>query len=498
MPFQALAAAATLVAFAPHGNRIEFQLDRGSAELVWISHSTFRFRRTIEGPLPAVPEAQSDAVPVQVDDTPGAVRLRSKFLDVTIQKHGLLVRVQRLDGAPLAADLSEPREDGTGVAWERQMPSGARFYGLGPRADAELDLRGRAMRADRPFLLCTGGYGEFHPGAGVYRFDFSSGDRYRVQAPRVDYYFFYGPKPKEIFEEHNRVRGPATLWPVSGERFGTWAALRASLLRLVEGAMSAAFEPVFDLTAYANAPAELQRRARQLGSLVPEVSPGKVGLSGFRQQLASFYEIYSVEVRDHGHPLWHPLPFQFPDDPACANHADEFMLGDEMLIAPVYEPGGKRTVYLPQGTWTNLETNEVSPGRSSITVETESLPVFARNGTIVPLDSAKGMALHYFPTLAAEFFLLEADSGEYSQVHAAPAADIMRLEIESKKERVYQWVVHHVERPAEVGFGDRKYQQVAAAQVVSDGTWFYDAAQKNLQVRVKVAAGEDCIIHVTW
>ena len=38
--------------------------------------------------------------------------------------------------------------------------------------------------------------------------------------------------------------------------------------------------------------------------------------------------------------MWHPLPFQFPDDPECALHADEFMLGDEMLIAPIVDAGG--------------------------------------------------------------------------------------------------------------------------------------------------------------
>ena len=74
------------------------------------------------------------------------------------------------------------------------------------------------------------------------------------------------------------------------------------------------------------------------------------------------------------------MPFQFPEDPECARHTDEFMLGDEMLIAPVYEPGNRRSVYLPQGIWTNLETNAALPGRRTVTVETSALPVFARNG----------------------------------------------------------------------------------------------------------------------
>ena len=57
MPPQALAAIATLLSVVPHGNRIELQLDRGGAELVWVSPSTFRFRRVLEVRLP--PDAGS-------------------------------------------------------------------------------------------------------------------------------------------------------------------------------------------------------------------------------------------------------------------------------------------------------------------------------------------------------------------------------------------------------------------------------------------------------
>ena len=260
--------------------------------------------------------------------------------------------------------------------------------------------------------------------------------------------------------------------------------------------MSAATAPMFNLAAYNTAPPELQARARQLGSLVARVSPGTVGLSGFRKQLDTFFGSYIAELQDRGFPIWHPLPFQVPDDREGAFHTDEFLLGDEMLIAPFYEPGDKRSVYLPRGNWTNLETNELSPGPRTITVKSKSLPVFARNGAIVPLDSAAGMALHYFPKAGGEFFLLEGDIAEYSQVHAAPALDIMRLEIESKKDRDYQWVVHHVERPASVEFEDRKYNEVASLGALTDRTWFYDSRQKNLHVKVKVKAGEDCIINL--
>lgn len=498
MPPQALAAVATLLTFAPHGNRIEFQLDHGAAELVWVTPSTFRFRRTLDGPLPdAGTQARVD-VQVKVDDTPNAVRVRSRSLDISIRKHGLLVEARRLDGTPLMTDLSAPHPSGSGVVWERQAPADVRFYGLGPRTDASFDVRGKSLQAEVPFLVATSGYGEYHPAAGIYRFDFRAGGRYEIRAPAVDYYFHFGPSIKQVFEEHKDMPGVAQSWPAATDRFGSWDTLHATLLRVVHGAMSAMRAPSLSLRPYDGMPPELVMRARQLGSLVDDVSPGAVGLSGFRKQLESFFATYAVEARDRGFPIWHPLPFQFPDDPECNLHTDEFMLGDEMLIAPIFRPGGKRSVYLPRGVWTNLETNAVLPGRQSIQVETGALPVFARNGTIVPLNSPGGLALHYFPTLGAEFFLLESAAEAWTQVHAAPAADIIRLEIDAKASHDFQWVVHHVERPSEVGFAGRKYGEVATAAAMKDRTWFYDAAQKNLQVRVRVAAGEDCIINLSF
>ena len=486
MPPQALAAVATLLSFAPHGNRIEFTLDHGSAAIQWYSDKTFRFRRTLDGPLaPLADPASTDAVAFHLDDSPGVLHIRTSSLDVAIQKHGLLVSVLHPQGQPLLKDLSEPRAAGQGVSWERAAPAGERFYGLGPRPDARFDLTGRSMAAVVPLLLSTAGYAEFHAGDGPWRFDFTTAGKYRVEAPRVDYFFYSGAAPKEIFREHHNAYGKSPPWQYEAAA-ATWDGLREAVLTMVEGAMSGVIYPSFNLGKFSAADPQLLRRARQVGSLVPRVAPGAAGLSDFRNQLKSFFAVYGPEADYYGHPTWHPLPFQFPMDAECAAHADEFMLGDEMLIAPILDATGARQVYLPQGIWTNLENNQVITGKTTITVRTESLPVFARNGTIVPLDAAGGMALHYFPKLGAEFFLLEPDLGEYSQVHAAPADDVLRLEIESKKDRDYSWVVHNVDRPASVAFEERRYQ------------WTYDAAMRKLTVEVHVKAGEDSIIHVTW
>jgi hypothetical protein len=494
MPFQALAAAATLLTVAPHGNRIELKLDQGSAEVVWVSSGAFRFRRVLKGDLPAAETPQKDPVAVQVVDGADDIRLRTRSLEVIVTRKGVRVEVRRLSGEKLVRDVSDASSEAPGVTWEREAATGADFYGLGPRTDASFSLLGKSLRAEVPFFVSTAGYGEYHAGAGSYHFDFTAPGKYKVTGVEIDYYTYLGPTPKEIFEEHNAV-WHAPPWQVSAERFGSWATLRTSLTRMLQGAMSAANAPMFDLTPYNAAPEELLLRARQVGSIVPRVTPGTVGLSGLRKQLDTFFGTYAAELQDRGFPVWHPLPFQFPDDLEAARHTDEFMLGDEMLIAPFLDTGEERSVYLPRGNWTSLETDEVTQGPKTIQVKTKSLPVFAKNGAIVPLDAPNGMALHYFPKAGGEFFLLEGDIADYTQAHAAPALDFMRLEIESKKDRDYQWVVHHVDKPSKVGFEGKMFRQVEGG-ALGDRTWTY--VGKTLQVRVSVKAGEDSRIDIEF
>jgi hypothetical protein len=137
-------------------------------------------------------------------------------------------------------------------------------------------------------------------------------------------------------------------------------------------------------------------------------------------------------------------------------------------------------------------------GPATIQVTSKSLPVWSKNGSIVPLDSRGSIGLHYFPTAGGEFFLLEGDVADYTQAHASPALDFYRLEIESKKDRDYQWVVHHMDKPTSVGFEATKYREVASQAELEDRCWWWDPAQKNLHVRVKVKAGEDAIVNVEF
>ena len=107
--------------------------------------------------------------------------------------------------------------------------------------------------------------------------------------------------------------------------------------------------------------------------------------------LPYFYNAFYQETQT-GLPIMRPL---FLDDPADEKSMDptpsgqnnEFLFGDDLLVAPVVTEGEfKRKVYLPKGTWFDFGSDEAYVGPLTMTVDAplDRIPMFVRGGAIVP------------------------------------------------------------------------------------------------------------------
>jgi alpha-D-xyloside xylohydrolase len=112
--------------------------------------------------------------------------------------------------------------------------------------------------------------------------------------------------------------------------------------------------------------------------------------------------IYSAFARYHfdGTPPIRTMalePGACAPDGACAfaNVDDQFMLGDSMLVAPLFAGQKSRTVHLPPGAWHDFDSGERFEGTIEVTAEMERIPIFVRSGAIVPL----GPPLQHAPTI---------------------------------------------------------------------------------------------------
>ncbi|MEY4692119.1 MAG: hypothetical protein RIT19_2444 [Verrucomicrobiota bacterium] len=104
--------------------------------------------------------------------------------------------------------------------------------------------------------------------------------------------------------------------------------------------------------------------------------------------------LYSLCERaaSEGEPLIRPLLYHYTNDPVAVACNSQFLLGRDLLVAPVVEPGcPARAVHLPNDVWYDFWTGERLVGGRSILAETpiDRIPVYVRAGGILPLAEAR-------------------------------------------------------------------------------------------------------------
>ncbi|MEQ2527941.1 TIM-barrel domain-containing protein [Bacillaceae bacterium CLA-AA-H227] len=97
-------------------------------------------------------------------------------------------------------------------------------------------------------------------------------------------------------------------------------------------------------------------------------------------------QLYSLfyQASEQGLPVMRPLLMEYPDDAKTYNLNDQFMLGDNVIFAPILNPSvTDRAVYLPKGDWVEYTTGTTYEGEKAhlVHAELEDLPIFVRKGT---------------------------------------------------------------------------------------------------------------------
>ena len=133
--------------------------------------------------------------------------------------------------------------------------------------------------------------------------------------------------------------------------------------------------------------------------------------------------LYSCNYKTHtdGIPLCEPMYYQYPEYEESYKFKHQYMFGEHLLVAPVTQKshdGGLSTtkVFLPEGVWTDIFTNEVYRVKNGGAVicavrPLDSIPVFVRSGSVLPLSCDKGNNYDNPVKLEAQIY---NGNGEYS------------------------------------------------------------------------------------
>lgn len=104
-------------------------------------------------------------------------------------------------------------------------------------------------------------------------------------------------------------------------------------------------------------------------------------------QLKPYLLKMAQETHETGVPMMRAMVLEFPDDPTCEDIDTQYMLGDDLLVAPMFREDGVARFYVPDdGTgqaWTNIITDTAyEPGKwYTEQYDYHTLPVLARPGT---------------------------------------------------------------------------------------------------------------------
>lgn len=97
----------------------------------------------------------------------------------------------------------------------------------------------------------------------------------------------------------------------------------------------------------------------------------------------------AVQAHEDGTPMLRAMVLEFPGDPACDYLDLQYMLGDSLLVAPVFSQDGKVSYYVPAGKWTNFLNRGVieGPGWVQETHTPLSLPLLVRPNSVIPVGN---------------------------------------------------------------------------------------------------------------
>ena len=220
-----------------------------------------------------------------------------------------------------------------------------------------------------------------------------------------------------------------------------------------------------------------------------------------RTQLIPYIYSYVWQAHQESRPLLRPLYLEYPDLEEAYRHSHEYFFGGEMLVAPVLDPSGRQTVWLPEGEWLGFFDGRHYQGGRTITAHyaLEETPVFVRAGAIIPAQPPSEysdahppdtLILNVYGSGSGRFELYEDDgeslhSDEAGQhalttlTHTVDADGVHHLVIAPAAGtfagqpplRSYQLRLHGAGKPASISVNG-----------TAAGHWRYDAAHASASV----------------
>lgn len=120
----------------------------------------------------------------------------------------------------------------------------------------------------------------------------------------------------------------------------------------------------------------------------------------------------AIKTNKTGVPMMRAMVIDYAHDPACRTLDLQYMFGDNILVAPIFNDRGYAEYYLPEGKWTDIISGKVYEGGKVYgeTYDYFGLPCLAKPNSIIAFgDFKRGFEYDYLEN--AEFVIYQPDEG---------------------------------------------------------------------------------------
>ncbi|HLZ60805.1 MAG TPA: alpha-xylosidase [Ktedonosporobacter sp.] len=164
--------------------------------------------------------------------------------------------------------------------------------------------------------------------------------------------------------------------------------------------------------------------------------------ANLRYRLMPYIYSYACVAAETSLPLLRPMVLEFPDDPSTYTLDLQYMFGKEILVAPIFNTSGERTVYLPEGQWVDFWTREVIVGPRTLHIQPplDILPLYVRGNALIPTTEPSQFLFDSpFTAITFDAYLLDQGSFELrdtdgtTHITAALIDNELRIEVEGVK-----------------------------------------------------------------
>ena len=140
----------------------------------------------------------------------------------------------------------------------------------------------------------------------------------------------------------------------------------------------------------------------------------------------------ALQAHEEGLPVLRPMVLAAPGDPACLHLDHQYLLGDDLLVAPVFNPEGIGEFYVPEGDapWTDWFTGErFEPGRRyRRKIPYDRIPLLVRPGAVVPVGACDD-GPEYDWAEGATFRVFEPRPGSRGEIRGRDGALLASLDV---------------------------------------------------------------------